>query len=147
MREVRQSLVRTHLALYLRSKSAKEVKTPGEHLSEHPEEHLRALLLRAVLHTKLKTTWPGRRSSVAAAIEGQNSIIVLQLTKYGQLELLQQLSIPSLALPTALQVQAKISVCTDLLRVLTTCLPANHTPQNHLSRLLRDSSPDCWMAL
>ena len=49
---------------------------------------------------------------------------MLQLTSDGQLELQQQLSIPALALPTALQVQSKFSICSQPPSCLAHMVPA-----------------------
>ena len=49
---------------------------------------------------------------------------MLQLTSDGQLELQQQLSIPGLALPTALQVQSKLSICSQPPSCLAHMVPA-----------------------
>lgn len=46
----------------------------------------------------------GCRSAVAAAVDGQDRITVLQVKNDGTLAKQQDLSIPGLALPTALQV-------------------------------------------
>ena len=45
---------------------------------------------------------------------------MLQLTGDGQLELQQQLSIPGLALPTALQVYSRFSLCLSQAQASTT---------------------------
>ena len=57
---------------------------------------------------------------------------MLQLTSNRQLELQQQLSIPGLALPTAVQVQSKPSSCSQPPSCLSHMIPAIEYASNAL---------------